>query len=205
MVSAYIQGMGTGAGLIVAIGAQNSFVLSQGVRKNFHWVVALICALCDIVLIFAGAAGLGTVIAENTQLAWYTGWLGVLFLFGYGLRALRSAMVGGALERNQGTQQSLQAVVVTTLAITLCNPHVYLDTVVLLGSISGQFPGQDRYVFALGAATSSLLWFYLLSLGGALLAPLFTKAFAWKILDIVVCLTMWTIAVQLIPVGNAPL
>lgn len=201
MMIPYIQGIGAGAGLIIAIGAQNAFVLSQSVRKQHHWLVAFICSFCDAGLIFLGAAGVGTVVAENPLLKEIAGWGGAAFLFWYGWKALRSALAGNSLETEEtSVALSRIAVVSATLAVTLLNPHVYLDTVILLGSISGQFQDGGRYIFAFGASSASFIWFFTLSLGGVLLAPLFKKQLAWRILDSLVCVTMWCIALQLLPV-----
>lgn len=197
---AFLQGMGTGAGLIIAIGAQNAFVLSQGVRKEHNWLVAAVCSLCDGLLIFFGAAGVGTLVAQHPLLRELAGWGGAAFLFYYGCRALYSAIHGGSLEAEEGcVGQTRLTVLAATLAVTLLNPHVYLDTIVLIGGISGQFADSGRYLFALGASSASLLWFFSLSLCGALLAPVFKKPLAWRLLDGGVCLTMWAIAVQILP------
>lgn len=196
---AFIQGIGIGAGLIVAIGAQNVFVFSQGVRKEHHWLVALICSLCDALLIFLGAAGVGTVVAASQLLQDVAGWGGAIFLGWYGFKALCSAVKVESLRVNNETYSSRWAVVMATLGVTLLNPHVYLDTLLLLGGASGRFPGNDRYLFALGASSASLFWFHTLSLSGTVLAPFFQSPRAWRILDCLVCCTMWTIAVQLIP------
>lgn len=198
----FLQGMGTGAGLIVAIGAQNAFVLSQGVRKQHIWVVALICSLCDAFFIFVGAAGIGTMVAQNATLRDLAGWGGALFLIYYGYCSLRSAIAGNRLEAASDVHRSRWAVIMATFAVTLLNPHMYLDTVVLLGGISGQFGTEGRYVFAAGACLASFLWFYSLSLGGVLLAPILNRKTAWRILDGLVCLTMWTIAFQIAPIGS---
>jgi len=198
----FFQGMGTGAGLIIAIGAQNAFVLSQGVRKQHNWLVACICSLCDVILIFAGAAGIGAAVAANDVLSNIAGWGGAAFLMYYGCRALYAACTADMLHRADVKSGSRGTVAVATLGVTLLNPHVYLDTLVLLGSISGQFQGGGRYLFAFGASSASVLWFFALSLGGVLLAPLFTSKTAWKILDSLVCLTMWYIAYQLLPIWN---
>ncbi|WP_205749211.1 LysE/ArgO family amino acid transporter [Desulfopila sp. IMCC35008] len=200
MMTIFLQGLGTGAGLIIAIGAQNAFVLSQGVRKQYVWIVAMICAVCDGVLIFSGAAGVGKMVATNSILKEITAWGGALFLFYYGIRSLQSAIAGGALERSveRGKSDTITKVVGATLAVTLLNPHVYLDTLVLVGSISGQFGEQGRYVFALGASTASFLWFFSLGGGGVILAPVFESEKAWRLLDITVWLVMWGIAVQLL-------
>lgn len=197
MVS-FVQGFGIGGGLIVAIGAQNAFVLSQGVRRNYPLTIALICALCDSILILLGVAGVGSFVAENPLLGSVTAWGGAIFLFWYGAIALRSAIQGNSLEADGGSLSTVRAVITTTLALTLLNPHVYLDTIVLLGSISGQFEGMQRYIFGVGAMTASFLWFFSLSLGAGLLAPIFRKKIAWRVLDGVVCLVMWSIATSLI-------
>lgn len=202
---AFLQGMGAGAGLIVAIGAQNVFVLSRGVRKQYNWLVALICSLCDALLICLGVAGVGSVVAAHPLLRDLAGWGGALFLAGYGWRALRAAIAVEAMEITEDCFSSRRAVAAATLAVTLLNPHVYLDTLVLLGGIGGQYSGTGRYHFALGACMASLIWFYTLSLCGVILAPLFRTKTAWRVLNGLVCLIMWTIAVQLLPMpGRLP-
>lgn len=197
MVS-FFQGMGTGAGLIIAIGAQNAFVLSQGVRREYNWLVALICIICDATLIFIGAAGVGTAVAANPLLREVAAWGGAAFLFYYGAQSLYSALNGAALQTYGGNYSSRMAVTIATLGVTLLNPHVYLDTVILLGSISGQHGAEGRYIFALGASFASFLWFSSLSIGGVLLSPFFKSRRAWQFLDLAVCATMWFIAVQLL-------
>lgn len=197
MLAPFIQGFGTGGGLIVAIGAQNAFVLSQGVRKNHHLIIALICIICDAIFIFAGVAGFGGVVSSNPTLTRWVTWGGVAFLFFYGLRSLRSALQGGSIDTNDMAVRTLKAAIITTLAVTLLNPHFYLDTVILLGGVSSQFQGQSRLYFMMGAICASTLWFISLSLGGQLLAPMFKKQISWRILDSLVCATMWTIAASL--------
>lgn len=197
-MQAFLQGMGVGMGLIVAIGAQNVFVLSQGIRKQYHWLVAMICSLSDVLLIFIGAAGVGTLVAGNHVLQSGAAWLGAAFLAWYGLRAFMAIFKDHSLEQKKRDDANVRIIMLTALALTFFNPHVYIDTVLLLGSIGGQYPSQDRYLFALGASLSSIAWFFSLSFGGALLAPLFKKSISWKILNVFVCLTMWTIAAQLV-------
>ncbi len=201
MTASFLQGFGTGGGLIVAIGAQNAFVLSQGVRRNHHLVIAAICIICDAVFITAGVAGFGSVISANTTLSHWVTWGGAGFLIFYGLGSLRSALKGGRLDTNDQTVRSLRAAIIATLAVTLLNPHFYLDTVVLLGSVSSQFQGDHRLYFWTGAVSASTLWFISLSLGGQMLAPLFRKQLSWRILDTLVCATMWTIAGSLVMHG----
>lgn len=193
-----MQGFGTGGGLIIAIGAQNAFVLSQGVRKNHPLIVALTCIVCDAVFITVGIAGFGAAVASNPVLSQWVAWCGAVFLFFYGAVSLRSAITGGSLDADGQTALSLKAVVMTTLAVTLLNPHFYLDTVVLLGGISSRFQGQSRVSFWAGSVAASTLWFLGLSFGARLLAPLFRQQIAWRVLDSLVCMTMWGIAVSLI-------
>jgi L-lysine exporter family protein LysE/ArgO len=198
MVMAFAKGFGVGAGLIVAIGAQNAFVLSQGIRRNHEIVIPLICSICDAVLITLGICGVGSMVASNPGLAKVTTWGGALFLFWYGLNALRSAMSPGSLETSQQVSGTLKATIAATLGLTLLNPHVYLDTMVLIGTIGSQFMGEERRLFAMGAILASFVWFFGLSMGGRVLAPLFKRPMAWRILDSLVGITMWSIAASLV-------
>lgn len=198
MLLPFLQGAGVGGGLIVAIGAQNAFVLSQGVRRNHPLPVALLCGFCDATLILLGISGVGSLVASNPLLGQIAAWGGALFLLWYGIRSLQSALRGGTLDVDNNSTPSLRAVLGATLAVTLLNPHVYLDTLVLLGGISGQFPAAERYLFGAGAMTASFLWFLLLSLGAGLMAPLFRRPIAWRILDSLVFLTMWSIGLSLL-------
>lgn len=197
-ITPFIQGFGTSAGLIVAIGAQNAFLLSHSVRGNHHLVIALICILCDAVFITIGVAGVGATVSANPTLSQWVTWGGAAFLIVYGGRSLRSAIRGGSLQVAARSVKSLRSIILTTLAVTLLNPHFYLDTVVLLGGISSQLQGEMRLVFWFGAVSASTLWFACLSLGGGMLAPVFRTQLAWRILDISICATMWIIAASLI-------
>jgi L-lysine exporter family protein LysE/ArgO len=201
MIAPFLQGFGAGGGLIVAIGAQNAFVLSQGVRGNHHVTIGLICILCDAIFITAGVAGVGGTVSANPALAQWVAWGGAGFLFVYGCGSLRSAVRGGSLETSDRTALSLGAAILTTLAVTLLNPHFYLDTVILLGGISSRFHGEHRLLFWAGAVSASTLWFICLSLGGQMLAPIFRKQLSWRILDTLVWATMWTIAASLLMHG----
>lgn len=195
----FITGMTTGASLIVAIGAQNTFVLTQGIRKQHRFVVALICSLCDAFLISAGVAGLGSLIEQSPTLLRLAGGGGALFLFIYGLKCLFSALQAEQeLGETESNPTSRRQVILTILAITLCNPNVYLDTVVLLGGISATFVGQGRYLFGAGAISMSFIWFFILSYGSGVLAPLFKKAITWRILNFLIFLVMWNIAFKLL-------
>ena len=203
MIAPFLQGFGAGGGLIVAIGAQNAFVLSQGVRGNHHLTIAIVCILCDAIFITAGVAGIGGMVSTNPTLAQWVSWGGAGFLFIYGCGSLRSAIKGGSLETSDRAALSFGAAILTTLAVTLLNPHFYLDTVILLGGISSRFHGENRFLFWAGAVSASTLWFICLSLGGQMLAPIFKKQISWRILDTLVWATMWLIAASLIVHGQS--
>lgn len=194
----FLQGIGIGGGLIVAIGAQNAFVLSQGVRRNFPLQTAIVCSLCDAMLILVGVTGVGSLVATNPMLTQVATWTGALFLIWYGGRSFRSVMQGGSLDASVEVIPSRRKLLLTTLALTLLNPHVYLDTIVMIGGFSGQLSEAERYLFGAGAMTASVAWFFSLSLGAGLLAPIFRKPIAWRCLDGFVCLTMWGIALSLL-------
>jgi L-lysine exporter family protein LysE/ArgO len=198
MLLTFLKGFGVGSGLIIAIGAQNAFVLSQGVKKNHYIIIPLICAVCDALLIILGVTGMGTLVASSKSLSLIAGIGGAVFLFIYGIRSFRSALKGDSLSANQTTETSLKIAILTTLGVTLLNPHVYLDTVILLGSISSQFKPPGHIFFGAGAVLASFVWFFSLSLGGKMLAPLFTKKSSWRILDTLVGCTMWAIALSVI-------
>ena len=194
----FLQGLGTGAGLIIAIGAQNAFVLSQGLARNHHLTVALICAASDALLIALGLSGMGAVLAGSDSLALWATWFGAVFLFWYGVRSFRSAFRSGSLAPGERMRMGLGATVAATLAVTYLNPHVYLDTVLLLGSIGGRYPVAERFSFGAGAATASLTWFLALGLGARFLLPLFRHPRSWAVLDVLVGLTMWGVAASLV-------
>lgn len=198
MLLAYAKGVGTGAGLIMAIGAQNAFVLSQGIRKNHYLVIPAICALIDALLFGVGVTGVGTLMAQNQTISNMAGIGGALFLFVYGGRAFKSAFQGGSMDTEKADRLSLKAAILTTLGVTLLNPHVYIDTVLLVGSIAGQFQSPGHLAFGAGAATASFIWFFALSIGAGFLAPLFKKTISWRILDTIVGIIMWTIAISLV-------
>lgn len=199
MALAFGQGLGLGAALIIAIGAQNAFVLRQGLKRQGVFLAALVCTLCDVLLIALGVAGLSSLISSRPLLTAIAAWGGALFLFVYGLRALVSALKPGQLEAETApSPTSRRDVVLTTLAVSLLNPHVYLDTVVLLGSVGGQFAGVSRLSFGLGAATASSLWFFGLAYGAQRLGPLFRRPLAWRVLDVLIALVMWSIALSLV-------
>ncbi|WP_457554273.1 LysE/ArgO family amino acid transporter [Desulfobacula sp.] len=196
MLLTFLTGFGTGSVLIIAIGAQNAFVLSQGIKKNHYLIIPLICALCDGVLISFGVTGMGIFIASSKSLSLIAGIGGAVFLFIYGIGSFRSAIKGGSLSTSQKTESSLKSAVITTFAVSLLNPHVYIDTIILLGSISSQFRPPGHLFFGAGAVMASFIWFFFLSLGGKMLGPFFTKESSWRVLDTIVGITMWTIALS---------
>jgi L-lysine exporter family protein LysE/ArgO len=197
---ALAQGLGLGGGLIIAIGAQNAYVLRQGLRHEFAVAVATVCFLCDVALIALGAGGFGSLVAAFPALTTVAAWGGAAFLAWYGFRALRSALSPGALEADGGPARvpSRGRAILTALALSLLNPHVYLDTVVLIGGIAGQYAAAERPWFAAGAMIASFLWFYGLVIGARWLAPLFRKPAAWRVLDLIICAVMWSIALSLV-------
>jgi len=150
------------------------------------------------VLITAGILGVGGFFSSRPELMKWAGWGGAAFLSFYGIRSLISAFKKSSLEADESGPYSLRAAVVTTLAVTLLNPHVYLDTVVLLGSISSSFPGRGRYLFGAGAVTASFLWFFLLSYGAGKLSRFFKNPLAWRILDMIIAAIMFFIAASLL-------
>lgn len=196
----FLHGCGTGAGLIIAIGAQNAFVLKQGILKSHVFTVALLCSLIDATLIVFGVGGLGKIITTTPYLPEITKYGGAAFLFYYGFRAFRSAYrASNSLKIDDSFEHpTLKVTILTVLALSLLNPHVYLDTVVLLGSISAQFDETERLFFAIGAMVASFIWFFALSYGAGYLAPIFKKPQAWQALDVLVGLVMWGIGISLL-------
>ena len=193
------KGFGLGASLIIAIGAQNAFVLRQGLARDRVFLVAGLCFLCDAVLIALGAGGFAALITARPVLVAIAAWGGALFLLVYGGRALHSALSPGGLRAADKTAPGTAwAIAGTTLAVSLLNPHVYLDTVILVGSLAAQFPGAERAAFALGAVAASFVWFYGLGYGAGRLAPLFARPAAWRVLDLAIAVVMWSIAAALI-------
>ncbi|CUH64111.1 Arginine exporter protein ArgO [Thalassovita gelatinovora] len=196
-MDAWIAGFGLGLSLIVAIGAQNAFVLRQGLLRLHVLPIVLICALSDAILIAAGVAGVGGLTRAWPWFEPLMRWGGAAFLILYGIKAFAAAWTGsGALQSGEADRPSLWAAIVTCLLFTWANPHVYLDTVVLLGSVSSQY--DDRLGFALGAMGASLAFFFSLGYGARLLAPLFAKPRSWQVLDLIVGTIMWGIAASLI-------
>lgn len=197
-MTAALTGFSLGLSLILAIGAQNAFVLRQGLQRANVLAVVLTCAISDAILIVVGVSGFGALSEAAPWIADVMRWAGAAFLMVYGAMAFKSAFDGtGALKAQGAAGGSMKAAVLTCLALTWLNPHVYLDTVVLLGSIAAQFPGQ-RLEFGAGAVTASFAFFFALGYGARLLAPLFARPSAWRWLDVVIGCVMWAIAAALI-------
>ncbi len=197
MLTAFLPGFALSLTLILAIGAQNAFVLRQGLRREHVFWVCLTCALSDALLIAAGVAGFGALAAALPWFETVMRYGGAAFLVWYGAQNALSAWRGGqALEAERTAVQSLRRAVLTLLALTWLNPHVYLDTVVLLGSISAQY--ENRLAFGAGAVLASFVFFFSLGYGARLFSPFFAKPRSWQILDAVIALTMWAIAVKLL-------
>ena len=198
MLITALAGLGFGLSLIVAIGAQNAFVLRQGLRREHVLAVVLVCALSDAVLILLGIAGAGAVIEAVPVVLTVVRYAGAAFLLVYGLLAARRALRPAALTADgPAVRASLAATVGTTLALTWLNPHVYLDTVVLLGSIANT-RGDGRWWFGVGAVLGSIIWFTALGYGARLLQPVFAKPAAWRVLDAVIAVVMVALAVSLV-------
>lgn len=198
MVPAFFSGFLLGGSLIVAIGAQNAFILRQGLLRRHVFVLCLVCALSDALLIAAGVAGLGTLIAASPRLLGVVSVGGALFLFAYAAFALRRALRPQALVAARTGEGSLRAALAACLAFTFLNPHVYLDTVLLVGSISATHEGGARIAFGAGAASASFVWFFGLGYGARLLEPLFARPAAWRILDVLIAVVMALIGVSLL-------
>jgi L-lysine exporter family protein LysE/ArgO len=200
---AFLNGFALSAALIVAIGAQNAFVLRQGLRREHVGPVVAFCALADVTLMAAGVAGLGSGLERLPGLATVLTLVGAVFLGGYGLSALRRAAhpAGGLASEGRGEALSLGAALARTAGFTLLNPHVYLDTVLLVGVVGAAQPPGGQGAFVAGAGLASALWFALLGYGARLLAPLFRRPSAWRVLDGLVGATMLALAAGLVAQG----
>jgi L-lysine exporter family protein LysE/ArgO len=196
VLSSAAAGLLTGWSLIVAIGAQNAYVLRQGLARRYLGVVVAICAVSDLVLILAGVAGIGTIVERAPTALDVVRWLGVAFLLWYGVSTLLRARRTQGLEAARAGVGSTRAAVATAVALTWLNPHVYLDTVLLLGSIANQHD-DGRWWFGGGAALASLVWFSVLGYGARLAHGLLASARAWQVLDVLIGLTMLVIATTL--------
>lgn len=197
LLEASLAGFVASAGLIIAIGAQNAFVLRQGLQRQHVGVVVAVCAFGDIALIVLGVAGIGALVQQWPALLQVLRYAGAAFLGVYGLMAAQRAWRGAGALKAQGEEPaSWRRVLLTCLAFTFLNPHVYLDTMVLLGSLSTRYPGTLRWAFAFGACLASVAWFCSLGYGARLLQPVFRKPRAWRVLD--ACIAVFMLALCLL-------
>ena len=204
MLDAFFTGFILGLSLILAIGAQNSFVLRQGLMDRHVFTVALFCSLSDALLIFIGVAGIS--IFLNNYINLVSNWLfaiAAIWLAGYGLLRLKDAIKGNSALLAEGSLNNGIASTLSFLAVlTFANPHVYLDTVILIGSISQQFPGNTKFAFAIGAALASFVFFFSLAYGAKFLSPIMKRPIAWQLLDSFIAFVMFTLAIQMAQAGG---
>ena len=197
MFTSALAGFAASAVLIIAIGAQNAFVLRQGLRREHVVAVVATCALSDLLLILAGIGGLGAVVSARPGAVTAIRWVGAAFLIAYGIMAARRAARPAALQPTERPPATLRATLLTCLALTYLNPHVYLDTVLLLGSIANTHGPTGRWWFAVGACLASAGWFTGLGFGARFAAPLLTTPRAWQVLDLLIAATMLLVAAKL--------
>ncbi|WP_421253576.1 L-lysine exporter [Aeromonas jandaei] len=198
MLATTLQGFTLGLAMIIPIGAQNAFVLSRGIHRNHHLLTATLCSFCDLILIGIGVFGGATVLSASPIGMALLTWGGVFFLSWFGVRSLRSAWRGSQVGLADSSQQmGAKSVLAMTLGVTLLNPHVYLDTLMLLGSVGSQVAESLRPAFAAGAMLASLVWFYSLALGAAALAPWLAKGRVQRGIDLLVGIIMLILALQL--------
>ena len=204
---ALVEGMALGASLIIAIGAQNAYVIRQGIKGEHVLAVAMVCAVVDMALISIGAAGVGTLIAQSPVLRSGAAWGGALFLCVFGVFSVRAAVlarpgVWEQAEREAGkrgnSNGSLKSAVIAAAAFSLLNPHVYLDTVVVLGGLAAQYEAEARMFFALGAMMASVLWFFGIGYGAKMVAPYFRTVTGTRVLESIVATIMFALATSLV-------
>lgn len=199
VILSIFSGLASGLSLIIAIGSQNAFVLRQGIRRSHVVLVIAVCAVSDLILILLGVAGLGVVIEQAPAAVDVVRWAGAAFLLGYGGLAAGRAIRGGQLAPSAASVNGHWAAALgTCLALTWLNPHVYLDTVLLLGSLANAHGPDGKWWFAAGAGLGSIAWFTALGFGARFLGPLFQRPSAWRVLDGGIAVVMGTLAVLLI-------
>lgn len=200
MLVPLLQGLVLGASMIIPIGAQNSHILNHGIKRNHHFLAATICMLCDVLLIALGVFGGAKLLATSPTLMTVMTWGGIIFLVGYAGLSFRQAYLNQyntAQSSTSKTNKKPWLVVGSTLAVTLLNPHVYLDTVMILGSVGGQFQGNEKLAFAIGTMLASMLWFYSLAGAAAKMSPWLNKARVRQVIDMLVGVIMCVIAFSL--------
>lgn len=196
--SVMLQGVILGAGMIIPIGAQNAYLLGLGIHRNHHILAATLCFICDVALVLAGIYGTSALINSNEVVMKIITWGGVLFLCTYGVLSFKAAIKNSyESNKDKNSRKSKKAIIATTLAVTLLNPHVYVDTVMILGTVGSQFEGDARTSFAVGVILASLLWFYGLVTGAAKMGPLLSQPKVMRSIDVFVGCIMWFIAFSL--------
>ena len=204
MLSAFLSGFILGFSLILAIGAQNSFVLRQGLIGRHVFIVALFCSLSDALLISIGVAGISIFLNNYIDLVsdWLFG-ISAIWLAGYGLLRLRDAVIGKSiLIAENSSVNGLASTLSFLVVLTFANPHVYLDTVVLIGSMSQQFPDNTKLAYVLGASIASFIFFFSLAYGAKFLLPIMQRAIAWRLLDTFIAFVMFTLAIKIAQAGG---
>jgi L-lysine exporter family protein LysE/ArgO len=197
-MTGFIAGLSLGFSLILAIGSQNAFVLKQGLKREHVFVICLLCAVSDAILITLGVSGFSAIIAKAPEVESFARYGGAIFLASYGTRSFWTALkTNESLTPAENSNASLTVAMTTCLAFTWLNPHVYLDTVFLLGAVSAQFPGQ-KLSFTLGAVFASFVFFFALGYGARMLTPIFKRPLSWKVLDFIIGVIMWSIAISLV-------
>jgi L-lysine exporter family protein LysE/ArgO len=204
MLSAFLTGLFLGLSLIVAIGAQNAFVIRSGILRNHIFYIALFCAISDSLLIIIGIAGISFFLKDfMNEFSNIIFGFSALWLFSYGLLRIRSALINNYLTVDNNSKSSSLLKAISIVAVfTFVNPHVYLDTMILIGSISQQFLDTNRIYFAIGACTASFIWFFSIAYGAKLLTPIIQKPTHWRNLDLLIALIMFVIAFNLASQGN---
>ena len=204
MLSAFLTGFFLGLSLIVAIGAQNAFVIRSGILRNHIFYIALFCAISDSLLIIIGIAGISFFLKDfMNEFSNIIFGFSALWLFSYGLLRIRSALINNYLTVDNNSKSSSLLKAISIVAVfTFVNPHVYLDTMILIGSISQQFLDTNRIYFAIGACTASFIWFFSIAYGAKLLTPIMQKPTHWRNLDLLIALIMFVIAFNLASQGN---
>jgi L-lysine exporter family protein LysE/ArgO len=201
-MNTYLNGLLLGAGLIVAIGAQNAHLLRMGIMRQHVGLTVAVCILIDIVLICVGVAGVGALVQSSPLALAVARWGGAAFLLWYGLRSWRAVFASGGLQvAADAGQLTRRQALTSVLMLSLLNPHLYLDTVVLLGGVGGGFPAHERPLFACGAMTASIIWFVCLGYGATRLSAFFARPKAWKCIDVVTGVTMLALSAT-IAVGH---
>ncbi len=197
----FIQGLGLGLGMIVPIGAQNAYLINQGIRRNFHLLAATVCLICDVMLIGLGIFGAGEFLSRNPLALQIMTVAGIIFLSVYGTSSFKKALKGVTTSvegSNTAIFRGKRGVLLGALAVTLLNPHAYLDTMVILGSVGNQMEQELRLAFALGTFSASFIWFFSLSSAAAKFAPWLSKPGIQRIIDFIVAFIMWAIALSLV-------